>query len=61
MYERQDKRCADPSWTGHAADDEFEQRGMEADHVIPWSAGGRTELSNGQMLCIACNREKRGQ
>lgn len=35
------------------AEDEF-----EADHKIPWSKGGRTQIANGQALCIACNRMK---
>jgi hypothetical protein len=26
-----------------------------ADHIVPWSAAGRTELTNGQALCAACN------
>lgn len=31
---------------------------MEADHIIPWSKGGKTEPGNCQMLCRKCNREK---
>lgn len=34
------------------------QAGVEADHVIPWSRGGRTRLSNGQWLCRRHNRAK---
>jgi 5-methylcytosine-specific restriction endonuclease McrA len=30
----------------------------EADHIDPFSKGGITELSNGQILCIECNRKK---
>lgn len=33
---------------------------MEADHIDPWHAGGRTVLSNCKMLCKACNRRKGG-
>ncbi|MCL6423684.1 DUF262 domain-containing protein [Brachybacterium sp. JHP9] len=59
MYAAQDGRCAAPQWTGHDPDEHFERAGMHADHVIPWSKGGRTELPNGQMLCAACNLEKK--
>ena len=31
---------------------------MEADHITPWSQGGKTEIKNGQMLCQECNRRK---
>lgn len=32
--------------------------GTEADHVIPWSKGGPTELYNSQLLCRRHNRRK---
>lgn len=32
--------------------------GLEADHVTPWSWGGRTVVENGQWLCRYHNREK---
>lgn len=31
---------------------------MEGDHIIPWSKGGKTEISNLQMLCKRCNKSK---
>ena len=31
---------------------------MEADHIIPWSKGGKTVEDNCQMLCKQCNRDK---
>lgn len=31
---------------------------LTADHVEPWSRGGRTEVSNGQLLCRPCNSKK---
>ena len=31
---------------------------MEADHIKPWSDGGKHELDNGQMLCKHHNRVK---
>ena len=39
-------------------EDEFELDQMEADHITPWSEGGKTSEDNCQMLCRKCNREK---
>ncbi len=39
----------------------FEIDGMEADHIIPWHQGGKTEASNCQMLCKMDNRTKSGK
>jgi len=36
----------------------FEYGKMEADHITPWSEGGKTNIENGQMLCKDCNRRK---
>ena len=36
----------------------FEIEQMEADHITPWSQGGRTVADNCQMLCRDCNRRK---
>ncbi|MDE0638444.1 MAG: DUF262 domain-containing protein [Candidatus Poribacteria bacterium] len=36
----------------------FEIKDMEADHITPWSEGGKTNEDNCQMLCKKCNREK---
>lgn len=38
----------------------FEFPGMEADHIKPWHAGGKTVPGNCQMLCIRDNRLKSG-
>lgn len=35
---------------------EFSQ--MQADHIVPWSKGGKTVLSNCQMLCKWHNEHK---
>lgn len=32
--------------------------GLQADHVVPWSRGGPTELWNAQLLCRRHNRRK---
>ncbi len=34
---------------------------MEADHVVPWSRGGKTVAENCQMLCKQDNRTKSGK
>jgi hypothetical protein len=34
---------------------------MEADHIVPWHKGGKTEPENCQMLCMPCNRTKGGR
>ncbi len=31
---------------------------LNVDHIDPWSKGGRTELSNAQLLCRVCNIKK---
>lgn len=36
----------------------FELEEMEADHIIPWSKGGKTVADNCQLLCRNCNRKK---
>ncbi len=36
----------------------FEISEMEADHITPWSKGGKTITENCQMLCLSCNRTK---
>lgn len=50
-YERQGGKC--PRCGRHFAIEE-----MQADHVTPWSKGGRTVAENCQMLCADCNRRK---
>jgi hypothetical protein len=51
LYERQKGICKNCT-------EYFEIGQMHADHITPWSKGGKTELSNGQMLCSDCNRRK---
>lgn len=31
---------------------------FQADHIIPWNRGGKTVVSNGQVLCPSCNASK---
>lgn len=51
VYERQNGIC--PICREHYSIDE-----MEADHINPWSKGGKTVAENCQMLCKKDNREK---
>lgn len=50
-YERQGGICA-------RCGEHFDIEQMEADHISPWSEGGKTEKENCQMLCKKCNRTK---
>ena len=51
VYERQNGKCV---ICGKA----FEISDMDADHIEPWSKGGKTVEENCQMLCRKCNQEK---
>lgn len=50
-YEQQNHKCA-------ICGKEFPFEKMQADHIIPWSQGGRTVEDNCQMLCTPCNLKK---
>lgn len=50
-YERQKGVCP-------ACGKQFKIEEMQADHITPWSKGGRTVAENCQMLCAECNRRK---
>lgn len=52
-YERQKGICSN-------CKKHFEIEEMEADHITPWHAGGKTTSDNCQMLCRECNRRKSG-
>ena len=63
VYEKQGGMCANSE--GHIKGvkcpnekQKLEIEQMEADHIIPWSKGGKTEKENCQMLCVKCNRAK---
>lgn len=51
VYEKQAGIC-------NICKEHFEIDEMEADHITPWSQGGKTIEDNCQMLCRKCNREK---
>jgi len=50
-YERQDGICP-------KCGERFEISEMEADHITPWSKGGKTNGANCQLLCLEDNRRK---
>lgn len=52
-YEKQKGICSN-------CKEHFEINEMEADHITPWHAGGKTTSDNCQMLCRECNRRKSG-
>ncbi|MDR0517087.1 MAG: DUF262 domain-containing protein [Fibromonadaceae bacterium] len=53
-YEKQKGICS-------KCEKEFKIEDMEADHITPWSLGGKTIAENCQMLCKDCNRRKSGK
>jgi len=53
-YERQKGICV-------VCEEHFEINEMEADHIDPWHAGGKTIAENCQMLCKEDNRRKSGK
>ena len=55
-YERQNGIC--PLCEGDNLNKKWEFSEMEADHINPWSKGGKTNTENCQMLCKNCNRTK---
>ena len=51
VYEKQSGKCK-------FCKKEFELSNMEADHIIPWSKGGKTIEDNCQLLCIKDHQRK---
>lgn len=51
VYKRQEGKCA-------KCHKPFPIKEMEADHIKPWSKGGKTVIENCQMLCASCNSSK---
>ena len=54
VFAKQERRCADPACTKTdlTLDD------VDADHIIPWSKGGKTTEDNCQVFCKHHNRSK---
>lgn len=58
-YERQKGIC--PFCKSENKKKKWEIKEMEADHITPWHAGGKTIAENCQMLCKPHNRTKSGK
>ena len=65
LFSKDDKRelCArlpsqDGKWQCQCCGQWFDADELTVDHIKPWSKGGRTELSNAQLLCRPCNSRK---
>ena len=56
VYEKQKHMCIYCQQEG--INKEYAFKEMEADHIQPWSKGGKTEESNCQMLCKKHNASK---
>lgn len=56
VYEKQKGICANKKCSNKGKKFDIEE--MEADHIKPWSKGGKTSIENCQLLCRECNRTK---
>jgi 5-methylcytosine-specific restriction endonuclease McrA len=65
LFNSDDKKVLMENWNCQGAKYEcaickqyFFPEELQTDHIKPWSKGGRTVLSNAQLLCAACNKNK---
>ncbi|MEE1118938.1 MAG: HNH endonuclease signature motif containing protein, partial [Bacteroidales bacterium] len=60
QFKESDKRYAYENQFGVCikCGEHFSIEEMEADHILPWAKGGKTDKDNCQMLCKQCNRRK---
>ena len=56
-FERNKKWCAGVNRPRHKVD--LREDRIAFDHILPWSRGGGSSASNIQVLCEACNLQKR--
>ena len=57
IYRLGEGRCANPGENPKCEVD-CSWDSFHADHVLPYSKGGRTTVANGQLLCASCNLKK---
>ncbi len=55
------RECQQGKYQCRACQKWFYPEELQMDHVDPWSKGGRTVLSNAELLCGSCNRKKSNQ
>ena len=57
IFRKHEGNCANPD-SNNECSIKCEWDNFHADHIVPWSAGGKTTVSNGQLLCPNCNLRK---
>lgn len=58
IYRKSDGRCQWRNPDGSLHDLKCPWNDWHADHIMPWSRGGKTTVENGQVLCAELNRLK---
>jgi hypothetical protein len=57
IFRKYDGKCANP-YDNPDCQVTCEWDNFHADHIKPWTAGGKTTVDNGQLLCPSCNQKK---
>lgn len=57
IFYKYDKKCVNP-FDNPDCSVTCDWDNFHADHKVPHSAGGKTVVSNGQLLCVSCNLKK---
>ena len=57
IFRRSNGKCVNPNNNPDCVED-CTWDNFHADHITPFSAGGKTSVENGQLLCPSCNLKK---
>ncbi len=57
IFRKSNGKCINPSDNPDCSR-ECTWNNFHADHIVPYSAGGKTVVENGQLLCPSCNLKK---
>lgn len=57
IFRKSNGKCVNPN-NNRECSGECSWDNFHADHIVPYSAGGKTIVSNGQLLCPSCNLKK---